>query len=157
MSNPFFDLQQRLADLLRANAYFADLSAEAVLTEKVGDIDAKIVNDLLPLGFGVAIKTAKGDGQSSLGFVTSRETIVVALINNPTLFPGKNVLDGLGAAMDAIVGKPVFAATQIRRENDCWQFSGHSRRDDAPPDLHVHELYVSAHIKLSGSPLTVNP
>ncbi len=149
MANPFFALQDRLVTLLRAHAYFSALPADAILTETIGDLDAKVANDLLPLGFGIVITTAKGEATGSLSALQTKETLTVSLISNPTTEPTKNVLDALFAAISAIHGKPIFAATPIRNEDDCWRMIGHERRTDAPPELHVHHLLVSAALKLS--------
>lgn len=144
MSNPFLQLQERLVALLRARPYFTGLPADATLTEQVGDIESKIANDLLPLGFGFAVTTAKGDGSSSLGVIRTTETLCVAFIHNPTLDPGHAVLDALWEGMQAIVGQPIFDGAPVCSESDVWRFAGHERRLDAPPELHVHHLYVTA-------------
>lgn len=152
MSNPFFDLQSRLVTLLRAHAYFTALPADAILTEQIGDIDNKVLNDLLPLGFGVVITTAKGEavaGQNSLGALASREMLIVTLIHNPTTEPAKSVLDALAAAIAALHGQPVVATRPIRRPDDALRVTGHERRTDAPPELHVHHLLIEATLHLS--------
>lgn len=144
MANPFFTLQSRLADLLRADAYFTALPADAILTELVQDIESKITESLLPLGFGVVITTAKGDGVSSLGVVTSTEAITVAIIHNPTLDPAHNLLDALYAAVRAIAGQPVIAGREVRRAEDTFRYTGHVRRMDAPDGIDVHHLFITA-------------
>lgn len=149
MSNPFFDLQGRLAGLLRADAYFAPLADDAILTEIVGDIDNRVTTDLLPLGFGVVITTAKGEGSGTLSALRSRETLTVALISNPTLDPDHAVLDALAAAIRAIHGQPALATTAVRKEEDCWRVVSHERRTDAPPELHVHHLLVQVTVSLA--------
>lgn len=147
--NPFLQLQERLAALLRAHAYFAPLPDDAIVTENIGDIDNKVQRDLLPLGFGVVITTAKGDAHGSLNALTTRETITVALIHNPTIEPEKNVLDALAAAVAAIHGQPVTEGARIRQEQEAWKVTGHERRTDTPAELHVHHLFVQAALKLS--------
>ena len=60
-ANPILTLQQRIVDLLEANAYFTGLSAtKQLLTEKIADLEYQIENSLLPLGFGVIVTTATG-------------------------------------------------------------------------------------------------
>lgn len=149
MSNPFFKLQERVAELLRARAYFAALSSDAILTEKVGDLDAKVQNELLSLGFGVVITTAKGDCTGSLTALASKELIGVTFIHNPTTEGGYNVLDALAEAITAIQGKPLWPTTVVRKETDAWSVNGHERITDAPKNLHVHQLIVQATVMLS--------
>lgn len=144
MSNPFFDAQARLAALIKAHAYFAALPDDQLLTEQVGDLENRILNSLLPLGFGVVITTAKGGGSSSLNLIRGEDTLTITIIHNPTLDPAHNALDALWAAQQAVIGQPLTAATVVRREDDVWRYAGHERRLDAPPELHVHLLNVTA-------------
>jgi hypothetical protein len=146
--NPFFALQTRAADLLRAAPYFAGAS---IITEQVGDIASKIETDLLPVGFGVVVTTGKGDAvTSSLGIHRSKEVLTISLIHNPTTDSAHAVLDALHAAIEAVCSQPVSAATPLAavREENSFRFVAHERRMDAPEELHVHHLTVSAIVLL---------
>lgn len=149
--NPFFALQQRLIDLLAAHAYFAGLDASAqLLTEKVADLDYQVTNSLLPLGFGVVVTTAQGKpAESSYEALTTLEDLNVSITHNPLLDPAHNALDALAAAIAAIHGQSVQAeAPASAHARDFFAVQGHQRRFDGPAGCHVHEIHVTAGLRL---------
>jgi hypothetical protein len=151
MPNPFFTLQQRIQSLIQANAYFAGLEADQILTEEVGDLDTEIEQKLLPLNFGVVVETADGKPSvSSYGALISMETLCISLVHRPTLDPAHSILDALAAAIAAVHGAGVQATPPPNaREFDFFAVVSHGRRRDAPPGVHVHELHVTAGLRLS--------
>src|ERR1035437_9297850 len=129
--NPFFALQQRLADLLEANAYFTGLTAKkALLTEQIGDLEFQVSNVVLPQGFGVVVTTAAGKAvENSYGALLSDEDLNISIIHNPKTLPGKNALDAQWAAIQAVQGQTVHAAPpHVLTERDYFRIVGHQRR-----------------------------
>ena len=151
MSNPFFTLQTRIQSLLSASAYFQGLLPAQMLTEEIGDLDTEIEQKLIPLNFGFVVETAEGKPiESSYGALMTLETLCVSLVHNPTLDPTHNMLDALTAAIAALQGKSVqLNPPAAYRPHDFFAVISHGRRRDAPPGLHVHELLVTAGLRLS--------
>lgn len=149
-TNKFFGLQQRLADLIAADDYFAGVPASQILTEQVGDIQYQVENVLLPLGFGIVITTASGkDDVSSYEALTTLEDLNVSIVHNPTTDPAHSALDALAAAIDAIHGASVQVTPPLSaRASDYFAVTGHQRRLDGPPNTHVHELHVTGGLRL---------
>jgi hypothetical protein len=150
-ANPILTLQQRLVDLLAANAYFTGLdTTRQLLTEKIADLEYQIENSLLPLGFGVIVTTATGKSvENDYAALLSDEDLNVCITHNPTTDLTHNALDALWAAIEAINGKTVLATPPaVLTERDYFRVTGHQRRHDGPPGCHVHELYVLAGLRL---------
>ena len=144
--NPLFAIQERIQDLLFASTYFADLTDDQVLTEKIGNLEFAILNKLLPLGFGLVITTAEGKAVpgSDWNALVTNEDLNISVITNPTTDPDRNPLEAVWQVIKAVHGQSVTKETPVvEREIDYFRITAHQRRSDAPPDLHVHELHVS--------------
>jgi hypothetical protein len=143
-------LQQRLIDLVAAHAYFAGLTAEQLLTEKVADLGYQVENALLPLGFGVVVTTASGRaGESSYELLTSDEELNVSITHNPTIDAAHDALEAQWAAIQAIQGKEVVPAfLGARTERDYFRVTAHQRRFDGPVGCNVREIHVRAGLRL---------
>ncbi|MFA5265207.1 MAG: hypothetical protein WC378_15400, partial [Opitutaceae bacterium] len=148
----FFALQQRIVDLLAADPYFTGLDAtKQLLTEQVGDLEYVVENALLPLGFGVVITTAAGKPiENDYEALLMLEDLNVSITHNPTLDTAHDALDALCAASKALQGKCVYAVPGLGapRPYDFFKVTGHQRRFDGPPSCHVHELHVTAGLRL---------
>jgi hypothetical protein len=155
MSNPFLDIQERVAALLAPH-----FAGETILTESLGDLPQRIERLVLELGFGLVVTTAKGrasdDGTANTratGPLHFREELTVAIIHNPLLRPGPSVLDALWTACAALHGQ---AATGGARA-PVLKVTGHEARDDAPDGLVVHHLHLELTHWVPGSPGTPVP
>lgn len=149
--NPFFQLQQRLVDLIAAAPYFAGLDPAAqLLTEKVGDLEYQVANALLPLGFGVVVTTAEGkSSESNYEALSSDEDLNISIIHAPAMDPAHDALEAQWAAIQAIHGKPVSATLRaVLTERDRFRVTGHQRRLDGPAGCNVREIHVSAGLRL---------
>jgi hypothetical protein len=149
--NPILTLQQRIVDLLEANAYFTGLSArQQLLTERIADLEYQVENVLLPLGFGVVVTTASGKStEDNYEALQTDEDLNVSITHNPTTDLTHNALDAVWAAMQAIHGKTVKATPpSVLTERDYFRVTGHQRRLDGPAGCHVHEIYVLAGLRL---------
>ena len=149
-TNPFFALQDRLRSLLAGAEYFAGLSDDQILTEQVGDLGYQVENALIPLGFGVVITTAAGKPlENDYEALLTQEDLNVSIIHNPTADPSHSALAALSAAITALHGASVQATPAMAgRPFDFFRVTGHQRRMDAPANLHVHELHVTAGLRL---------
>lgn len=149
--NPYFQLQQRIAALLEADAYFAGLTAtQQILTEQIADLEFQVLQVALPLGFGVVITTAAGKAvESSYGALLSDEDLNISIMHNPSTVPGKNALDAQWAAIQAVHGQPVRATSpHVLTERDYFRVVGHQRRLDGPPGTNVREIHLTAGLRL---------
>lgn len=148
--NKFFGLQERIQELLFEAPFFADLAEGQIVTEKIGNLEFQVDNAILPLGFGIVITTAAGKAlESDFGALVTMEDLNVSIISNPTTDTAHPVLDALAAAINAIHGAAVTVpAAPAGRAFDFFAVTGHQRRMDAPANLHVHELHVSAGARL---------
>jgi hypothetical protein len=150
--NPFFALQERLAALVAAASYFAGLSPAQILTEKIAGLEFQVENSLLPLGFGVVITTASGKAMEGAGdyeALVTLEDLNVSIVHNPQTDPAHSALDALAAALAAIHGQSVQpTAPPAQRPHDFFRVTGHQRRVDAPANCTVHEIYVTAGLRL---------
>ena len=149
-TNPFFALQDRIRTLISGAAYFTGLTADQILTEQVGDLGFQVENALIPLGFGVVITTAAGKPlENDFEALLTQEDLNVSIIHNPTTDPDHSALGALAAAIAALHGASVQASPAMAgRPFDFFRVTGHQRRMDAPANLHVHELHVSAGLRL---------
>ena len=122
-----------------------------MLTEKIGDLDTEIEQKLIPLNFGFVIETADGSAtESSYELLMTLETLCISIVHRPSLDADHAVLDALAAAIAAVHGQSVQAELPgAPRAYDYFAVVKHGRRRDAPPGLHVHELHVTAGLRLS--------
>ncbi len=151
MSNPFFTLQQRVHDLIAAQSYFVALAPNQILTEQVADLDNRIQTVLLQLGFGIVVMTAEGVPATSadFGVVVSLERLTVSIVHNPTLDMTHNALDALDAVRQAVIGQSVQPTPpDADKAWDYFGYAGHQRRMDSLPELNVHELHITAGLRL---------
>ena len=151
MSNPFFAMQGRVHDLIAAHAYFAGLTPDQILTEQVADLDFRIQNALLQVGFGVVVMTAEGSPATAadFGVAVSLEKLTITIIHNPTLDANHNALDALDAVRQAVIGQSVQPTPpDAEKAWDYFAYAGHLRRTDSIADLHVHELHITGGLRL---------
>lgn len=156
MSNPFTDLQARLRTLILAHTYFAAVEdppapAATVLTEEIADIDYQVNEGLLQVGFGIAIKTARGDSGIDRGRdkqLDSREQIAIWCIHSPTADTTHDALDAMWAVIQAVHGKPLNGAPADPRGQETFQVISHEPEPNAPEGVNVQVVLVAVNTRL---------
>lgn len=150
-ANPFYALQARAAALIAAHSYFVGLGLRSgqIITEQPADQVYLTEQYLLELDFGIVITTSEGKPiESSYEALITLEELNLSITHNPTTAPQIVFGEALMAAIDAIHGARVDAAGVLERPFDFFAVRGHARRKDAPPHLHVHEIYAAGGARL---------
>lgn len=86
-TDPFSDLQAKIKTKLNATTFFSTAPAIDVITEAIGDIEARITASVAKIGCCVLIVTPVGDVQNanSGGLIFSPINIVIRVFENVTV------------------------------------------------------------------------
>ena len=154
--NPFLLLEARLAELLAAHPYFADVP---VITEAEQNIEAAIEAELARAGFCLVVTMGRGDFGAEVNahgrVLADRLEFTVAISRNSALDATKHTLHGLWAAIAAINGQGVDPARGAA--SGCFQVTAHdsSATADAPAGLYVQQLTVVTRTRLNPAAYTL--
>jgi hypothetical protein len=139
-NNPFVEMQEQLAALLRAREYFKDV---LILTEQVADLAQKVENAILRVGgFGVVITTTHGERHGAadatdLTPLVLTEEIAITVIHSPLMTKKYRALDAVTEAIAAVDGKP------SSQPDFTWRVLGHNNDPESRGAV-VHHVRVSA-------------